>query len=149
MTKYIYDESDGYFRSPDGALEAPGTLTVRIKLLRGEASDPRVCLCPDGGEILSAAMEFDRVAGAYDVYKYEFNIETPGLYWYRFIIDTGGGSGFTVPEQAGGGFQVTVHAHVAVTPDWIQGGLIYHIFVDRFRRGGELQLRPGAVYRDD
>ena len=149
MTMYIFDENDEYYRHPDGALEAPGTLTLNIKLRRGETSNPRVCLCPDGGGVSETAMVFDRVAGSYDVYKLELRIETPGLYWYHFLIDSSYGSRFTVPEQPGGGFQITVHAPVAVAPDWIKGGLIYHIFVDRFRRGGELKLRPGAIHRPD
>ena len=149
MTTYIFDESDGFFRSPDGALEAPGTLILRIKLRRGDASSPRVCLCPDGGEVTETAMEFDCVAGTYDVYRCKLDFELPGLYWYHFLINAAGSRDFAIPENPGGGFQITVHAHVDEIPDWIQGGLIYHIFVDRFRRGGELSLRPGAVFRSD
>ena len=149
MTIYIFDESDVFFRSPDGALEAPGSLTLRLKLRRGDAASPRVCLKPDEGSAVESPMDFDCVIGAYDVYKCELKFDTPGLYWYFFIIDTGAGGALMIPEQAGGGFQITVHAYVAATPEWIRGGLIYHIFVDRFRRGDNLRLRPGAVFRPD
>ena len=149
MTMYIFDENDEFYRKPFGALEAPGTITVYIKLRRGDARNPRVCLNPDGGGTQELAMDFDRVAGAYDLYKCEMRLEAPGLYWYHFLIDSSYGAAFTVPENPGGSFQITVHAPVATMPEWIQGGLIYHIFVDRFNCGGEPKVRPGAIHRPD
>ena len=149
MTRYIFDESDEYFRYPHGALETPGSLTVRLKLRRGDAAYPRVGICPDGGDIREQPMEFDCVAGAYDVYRCELKIDAPGLYWYHFIVDYANSPGITIPEEYGGGLQITAYARPDVTPDWIRGGLIYHIFVDRFYRGGALALRPGAVFRPD
>jgi len=149
MTMYFFDEADEYFRYPGGALEAPCTLFLRIKLRRGDAVFPRVSIYPDGGEALEAAMDYDCATGAYDVYKCELNIDRPGLYWYHFVIDSAYGSGFTIPETVGGSFQITVYASAEKKPDWIKGGVIYHVFVDRFKRGGELKLRPGAIYRPD
>lgn len=35
------------------------------------------------------------------------------------------------------------------TPEWLQGGIIYHIFVDRFCRGAVTPLKPGAVLNPD
>ena len=146
---YIFDENDEYFRCPGGAIEAPGTLSLSLKLLRGAADGARVCLYPDGGAALETVMDFTRVTGAYDVYSCELRFETPGLYWYCIIISASDGATITVPGNTGGAFQVTVYAPASETPDWIHGGLIYHIFVDRFRQGGSLWLRPGATYRSD
>ena len=135
MTMYIFDENDEFFRSPSGAVKVPGVLTLSILLKRGDASGPRVFLYPDGGEARETVMDFDRVAGSFDVYKAQLYIPAPGLYWYSFAINSTHGTVFTVPEYAGGSFQVTAYAPTATQPDWIQGGIIYHIFVDRFFRG--------------
>ena len=135
MSRYIFDENDEFFRLPSGAVKAPGTLTLSIKLWRGDASNPRIFLYPDGGEAREKIMAFDHVTGAYDVYKCTLQIDTPGLYWYHFSIESTYGSAFTVPEQAGGSFQITAYSPAAVKPDWIHGGIIYHIFIDRFYRG--------------
>ena len=35
------------------------------------------------------------------------------------------------------------------TPDWMRGGIIYHIFVDRFCSGAEILLKKGAVRNPD
>ena len=158
---YIFDESNEYFRSPGGAFAAPGTLALRIKTRRGEASRARVCMYPDGGGAAETIMDYAGVMGVYDIYRCELKIESPGLYWYHFIIDTNDGAAFNVPEHPGGGFQITVYAPVIKTPEWLRGGLIYHIFVDRFHRGGSNEQSPvenrqsgasqrlGAVSRQD
>ena len=146
---YIFDESDIYFRSPEGAIEVPGTLTLQIKLRRGEAINPRVYLYLDGHTGNETAMQYSEAVGGYDVYKLELPFENTGLYWYNFLIDTTYGTTFSVPEHAGGGFQITAFNHNASQPEWVWGGLIYHIFVDRFSGDGQLRLRPGSVPRGD
>ena len=127
----------------------PGVLRLSMKLLRGKASGVRVCLFSDKETILETDMEFACSAGSYDVYSCELNFESPGLYWYRFFVRAPNSETIHVPESAGDSFQITAYAPAPKTPDWIRGGLIYHVFVDRFRRGGELNLRPGAEYRPD
>ena len=146
---YIFDEGDEFFRCPNEALEVSGTLTLRIKLRRGEAIDPRVHLYPDGGASCAVAMVFERATGIFDLYKAEIEFEDAGLYWYHFSIDLPGGGSLTVPEYAGGGFQVTVYSPSDKSPNWLGGGIIYHVFVDRFFRGGQFPVREGAVERTD
>jgi len=146
---YIFDEYDSYFRSPSGAIKAPGTVTLQIKLRRGDATNPRVCLYPDGDIANEVNMIFMHVEGAYDVYKLDMHIDRTGLYWYHFLIDTADGDMYAIPEHAGGAFQITAFAPDAAQPDWIKGGIIYHIFVDRFFGDGQLRLKQGAVPRSD
>ncbi|MCL2662542.1 MAG: glycoside hydrolase family 13 protein [Oscillospiraceae bacterium] len=146
---YIFDESDIYFRSPGGAVEAPGKLTLQIKLRRGESKNPRVGVYLDGSASNESAMEYVCATGAYDVYKLDVSFEKAGLYWYYFVCDYAWGASFTVPEHEGGAFQVTVYNLDAAQPDWIWGGTIYHIVVDRFRGDGTVRLGPNAVQRND
>jgi len=146
---YIFDEDNVYFRNPGGAIPTPGVLVLQIKLLRGAATGVKVLLYPDGGAADETDMEFSCVSGSYDVYKCELQIVTPDLYWYSFQIITTDGAVISVPDGVGGAFQITAYDGGVRTPDWLRGGIIYHIFVDRFRRGGELCLRQGAVFRPD
>ena len=136
MTMYIFDENDEFYRCPAGALKAPGVMKFSIKLLRSAASNPRIFLYPDGGGSQETVMHFDHVTGAYDVYSAQVDIGSPGLYWYSFLIDSSYGASFSVPELAGSSYQITAYAPAETNPDWIQGGVIYHIFIDRFARGG-------------
>jgi len=146
---YIFDENNKKFRNPCGAVTVPGKLKLKIKLRRGEAENPRVNLYLDGGSASETPMVYKHASGVYDVYALEINFESAGLYWYNFIVDTVDGKTFTVPEHAGGGFQITAFKPNAADPDWILGGLIYHIFVDRFRGDGQMRLGPGAFHRSD
>ncbi|MDR0490191.1 MAG: glycoside hydrolase family 13 protein, partial [Oscillospiraceae bacterium] len=146
---YFFDESDEYFREPRGAVKTPGALKLRLKLLRGAASGARVCVWLDGEASRDASMFYAEAAGAYDVYECALEFDTPGLYWYNLKIDTPDGATHEVRERDGRDFQVTAYEPGDTTPDWIQGGVIYHIFVDRFRRGGDTNIRPGAIFRED
>ena len=146
---FFFDENDIYFRNPRGAINTPGTLTLQIKLRRGEARNPRVCIYLDGCDAIEKTMEFAQTIGAYDTYKLDIDFEKAGLYWYNFLIETAHDLAYAIPEHAGGGFQVTVCTPDEVQPDWIWGGTIYHIFVDRFRNGGKMRLGPGAFHRSD
>jgi len=101
-------------------------------------------------------MEFDHVTGAFDEYKCSLHIGTPGLSWYHFLIDMPNDTLLNAPKHEGGSFQITAFTRASTDPEWIYGGLIYHIFVDRFRRGerrsGMLDQAPyagGAVTAHD
>jgi len=156
VTTYIFDESDEYYRSPAGPTAAPGTLTLKIKVPRGESTYASICLRPDGGENRETVMDYTGAAGIFDVYMSVLTIDKPGLFWYNFIIYSDDKVVCTVPEHEGGGFQITAFDIAAKTPEWIKGGLIYHIFVDRFYQGGSgaapgspYILKDGAMFRPD
>ena len=156
MTMYIFDESDEYYRAPGGAIATPGKLELKIKIQRGCSSHVRIRMFIDGGTARETVMDYSGSVGAYDVYSSTIGIDAPGLYWYSLQICSGDGTVCAVPEHTGGNFQITAYDSACKTPDWIKGGLIYHIFIDRFNRGGRFGadgrpagLRDDAVYRTD
>ena len=146
---YFFDESDEYFRYPAGAVKHGQKLDLRIKIKRGAARGARVYINPDAEAAREVPMQFAFAAGSYDVYECGVSFEHPGLYWYHIVADMHHQAEQRVPETDGQNFQVTVYAPPAKQPDWLKGGMIYHIFVDRFCRGGELNLRQGAIFRED
>jgi len=143
---FFFDQYDVFHRDPGGAIQNPGTLRLRIKVKRGEVSAVWLLCHKENEEPCKSQMEFESVAGDYDVYAFTLVFNDQGLYWYRFLVEAQGFS-LVFPEH-GEGFQVTVFKP-DYTPKWIQGGVIYHIFVDRFKRGGVDYYKPNAVYRDD
>ncbi len=46
-------------------------------------------------------------------------------------------------------YVLTVYEKLYKTPDWIKGGVMYHIFVDRFAKGGEVPVRSDAIMNPD
>jgi glycosidase len=171
----LFDENDEAYRLPHGAIGHGQGLTLSLRCARGEAAAATLLTAPDGGGPTERDMAWREVQGSYDVFEAVFYPPAPGLYWYWFRVDAAGagGSGNSGgsgnPGNSGGPssqavcldsrgqcpwpeapFQLTVYAAGLTTPAWIKGGLIYHIFVDRFCRGRETpHLKPGAVFRED
>lgn len=81
-----------------------------------------------------------------------------GLYFFRIVIKTpfctlygyrDGKNVITSSNPAGNMFQLTVTGPQSNATEKYQGGIIYHIFVDRFHRAGNYKPRPDAIMRDD
>lgn len=78
-----------------------------------------------------------------------------GLYFFKFTVDTVTGRLFT--RRVGDRLSLTRDAHTPPdlqltiyerdlpAPDFGLGGVIYQIFVDRYAKGGNVPVRPGAV----
>ena len=95
--------------------------------------------------------------------------EDSGLFFYRFEFDTPRGHCFLSKEPDGldpvlrfrdeeiAAFQLTVTENGYDTPHNVRGGVMYHIFVDRFCRGETIMRERGisiprradAVYNED
>jgi len=90
--------------------------------------------------------------------EYAFSIDTSrlgvGLYFFRLSIDCALGSyyGFKrkrelvlTTDNRGEHFQLSICSFKHKAPEDKLGGVIYHIFVDRFNRGGRVQRKKGAI----
>ena len=80
-----------------------------------------------------------------------------GIYWYRFEILTYSGivyAGRGKDSEAVYGewlpeWQLTVYDENFTTPDKYKGGVIYHVFVDRFCRSGKTPLVENRKIHDN
>lgn len=92
----------------------------------------------------------------YNYYEVDFSIPADGIYFYRFEITFDGGIWFVGRERGGGAvrgdwlpeWQLTVSEEGFKTPDWLKGGVVYHIFVDRFFHVGENKKPPYGVLKN-
>ena len=78
-------------------------------------------------------MAFNCKRGNESEYIAKISLNKVGLYWYRFLFKTENGE--YEYRREGDDFQLTVYSKNYTTPDWVKGGVIYHIFVDRFCKG--------------
>jgi glycosidase len=84
-----------------------------------------------------------------------------GLFWYTVICESGYGrlriscshhsylpvvTRWDAPYCA---YQLTIYQSDFHTPDAFKGGILYHIFVDRFARGGKVPVREDALLNED
>ena len=58
-------------------------------------------------------------------------------------------SGQAVFSEDSGAWQITAFEPAFAQPDWIRGGVIYHVFVDRFAKAGEPVFMSGKITRRD
>lgn len=147
MQYYPFDSRNPIYRSRLGALAEGNTLRLSLLLHK----DARVhsaffMLRKDESDSVSEL----RMTPAdwiedYRIYECEITPDE-GLYWYRFrytsdygdfsVIKTDGSLGIVSKEQKGAWWQLTVYSSNFTTPDWLDGGIIYQIFPDRFCNSG-------------
>ncbi|MGN0494383.1 MAG: glycoside hydrolase family 13 protein, partial [Acutalibacteraceae bacterium] len=145
MEHYPFDSRNPLYRNKSGALAEGETLRLRL-LLHHDAHVHAAFLLfrDDRGETVREARM--TAAGELDGYRfYECEI-TPseGLYWYQFrytsdygefhVVKYGHSLGIVANE--GDWWQLTVYERGFTTPNWLDGGLIYQIFPDRFYNSG-------------
>lgn len=143
MPKVIHEPGDLRYRAPFGAIQRGNEVQLSIRI-ESEIPD-RVSLRfwkEKAGERVIETMASGKEAG---VWYSIVPLETPGVYWYYFIIcmqgkvyyysrknNTDFGEGFlsTRPKHS---FQITVYEPFTV-PKWYRESVMYQIFPDRFHR---------------
>lgn len=142
-----------------GSAERRGSVSFSVSLPMETTECTLSVLSDDTGEIRNYAVYDGKITlsceelcgGACD-----------GLFFYKFIVKTQSGSYEIVRAADGisdtlrdrrdgfdGAFVLTVYEKRNNPPSWLYGGIIYHIFVDRFFRGGDEPCREDAVINGD
>lgn len=84
--------------------------------------------------------------------RFHVRINAPkaGLYWYKFEIFSEEGHIEYLNPRTKGQFQLTVYSEDYETPKRFKGGIIYHIFVDRFCKGNDagVDTSTHSVYKN-
>lgn len=119
--------------------------------------------CDGSFEFLSLPLSFVRLEGDKDIYTLLLDTGreklSVGLYFCRLYLSTAygemyayGGNSFRFAFSFGDVpalFQLTLSRFSHKEPVWAYGGVIYHVFVDRFFRGGNAPVREGGIYNAD
>ena len=146
MQYYPFDSRNSVYREKIGALAEGETLRLKV-LLHKDAlvQSAYLCLKEDCEENFS---ELRLTAGDwiedYRIYECSINL-AEGLYWYCFRYTSAYGEFYISKTDTSLGvvaneakcWQQTVYSKDYTTPDWLDGGIIYQIFPDRFYNSGE------------
>lgn len=142
----IFNARDKKYKSSIRAIATNERVKLRIIVARDvRCSAARLVVTKDGESPASYGMFWAGMCGDFDEYwELHFFATTPGLYFYHFELDTpwgvhfirnaGNGCGDFLPE--GAEFQQTVYDQNFQVPSFLEGGLIYQIFPDRFYNSG-------------
>lgn len=155
--KLIHNSRLARYRQPFGAVVAGTTVTLTVGVEGADASfliaNVRVWVDGEGEHIV------EMHPGADNTLTAELACPEPQLMWYRFHVygtdgsrltlgapeGATGGAGVTYPYEETPSFQITVYRHRAVRPSWYEGGIVYQIFPDRYRRDAAWRARTEAA----
>lgn len=152
--------SEGNFRYPSGAVPTNSTIQFNIQIPRhyGLKDVFLVCISDEDNQYEYLKMNWKGIESGRDVFEIELDVKKQGLIWYYFQLKTInsvsyiGKSNYGIVETGVEPYswQITVYDEELTTPDWIKGGMFYHIFVDRFAKSGSAPIpKKGIVLRDD
>jgi glycosidase len=169
-----HNSRDPLYRTPGGPVTAGTPVTLRLRAASGDLTEAKVRIWNDrinAQSLLSMSLVADD--GIYEWWEASLPVSAePTIYWYRFIAIDGtatayyeddgardGGWGQTFGASPDNSWQLTMYDAAFDTPDWVQNGIMYQIFPDRFRNGdpandpapgrffyGELD---GTIFRSD
>lgn len=146
MNYYPFDSRNPLYRNKLGAL-AEGE-TLRLKLLLHNDAKVHTAFLVITDDKTNHTQEIEMSACDYleDYRFYECEISlNEGLYWYSFKYFSDYGQFYVTKHEHSLGiispdgkpWQLTVYSADFETPDWLDGGIIYQIFPDRFCNSGE------------
>ncbi len=153
LTKYINGKKTVF-----GAFPESSNISFSISLSRSlGASGVVLRLNKDGKDCADIPFTFIGESLSQDRYEVSINEKT-GLYFYEILLLRGNQTlflssinnhDFILREGSGKKFSLLFYKKDFSTPKWVKGGIIYHIFVDRFCRGkGECFLHSGEINED-
>lgn len=155
MEEIIFNSRLELDRSPLGAV--PTGTDIRIGLRTAYEVGVREIIInvknDDSGEISHYNLEKVWTDKGCDRFEGSLPCPDSGLFWYNFTAVTDSGkqeigrveNNESAFSETPAMWQLSVYNNDYTTPDWIKGGVFYHIFVDRFRRGSERPLKKGTV----
>lgn len=163
---HLWWEVDGHKTATAGAVPKGTVLKLCLELDRTWGAAAVVCrISPDGGEYRDIPLTFAKTQNGVDLYTLALDTaalcgeEGSGLFYYELLIVRGWDTLFshtpnnqdlTFERESGSRFRLLVYQNDFCAPAWFAGGVMYHIFLDRFCRGeGEVTPNYDAVINPD
>lgn len=136
---YKFDSQSEFYRHPQGGIKSSKTITFKIFVKRS-INAPELLIEKrydyDSSFFNKIKMQWMYAERNYDLYQTELSIKECGHYYYSFVFN----------GEKSNDYELLIYDAAYSTPDWAKGGIIYHIFVDRFYRTKIIE-KKGAVMR--
>lgn len=144
----IFDGKSELFRYPQGAVKENEKITLKIYIKRDFLCIPKLLIDKREDYIKnpykSLILEWISTEKNYDIYGTEFCIEEFGNYFYSFEFENSDNiQPYTNLNE------LLIYKEDYTTPEWIKGGIIYHIFVDRFYKNHTNEKNDNIIIRND
>lgn len=158
MSEFTFDLT--LDKDPVGTIECGKTITYTFHIPQNVYSKSvKLVRIKEGtSEWLESTMEFVGFENGYKTYKVTVSFAKEGLYWYHFrvegnqtlIIQQGESeNSVSVSDTPNNSFSQIVTAKKVIMQLKELGGVIYHIFVDRFAKVGKVTTRPSLTLKQN
>ncbi len=141
----MYKYNSRVHKTPFGAVRAGERIRIVFPVTHSVWVESVKMIIGKGEDEWERALSFCGDDGNITYFVTEFALDAWGIYHYRFEVKLVGGGVDRVGAGENGDamigelppWQITVYDKSFVVPDTIQGGVIYHIFADRFAHAGK------------
>ena len=149
MNYYPFDSRNPLYKDKLHAIAEGENLRLKVLLHRDAlVFNAFLMIKKDGEGFRQIWMQPTDYLEDYRFYECEFTLEE-GLYWYQFRYESAFGEFYVkktdtslgIVSNKGDMWQLTVYDKDYQTPDWLDGGIIYQIFPDRFCNSGTPKTR--------
>ncbi len=152
-----HNSRDSLYRVPFGAVTPNTPVTLRFRTYHNDVTNVTIRLYDtaigheDREPMTLVARDVDCYATALstcDYWQFTYTPTALGTVYYRFVVVDGtatayysdnapryGGEGLATPTEVDNGFRLNVVAANFPVVGWMQNGVMYQIFPDRFRNG--------------
>ena len=156
MKEYIYNPLNN--KSPKGACVTGTTVSYSFKVSKFvNVKCVNFVMHTDGCENTYYPMQRTYTDERYIHFCLNYTYENKGLYWYHFelTLDNGESIRFiqsdnldAIPSKADYDYLQLIYDSESNVDENYHNGIIYHIFIDRFNRSGEVNVRDGLTLVD-
>lgn len=156
MRKFIFNPIND--KTPHGAVEKNSSITYRLRVSKFENPNTAYFVMhSDGEQPTSFEMTREYVDDRYVHYTFTHKFENVGFFWYHFEVKIGdntiklirSNSLDVIESQADSDYLQLIINNESKTNKAFRKGIIYHIFVDRFCREGDVKARSGLNLIND
>lgn len=147
----VFNSHDEFYRCPAGAINYAESVHFKIVLDRSlKCSAAKLSVMDD---VTKQARQFEMFwykdfGNGLEAWECDFKPGKVGLFWYKFELETCFGKKKIIKSDFGKGqlancddadisWQLTIYDKNFATPEWLNRGIMYQIFPDRFFNSGE------------
>lgn len=152
----LFCSRDINYKKPFGAVATDSNIEINFPIKESFNSKGVTLILRQGENTKKYSFTKTAVIDGYDIYTLNFSVDVSGTYFYRFEISKKDYLCFVGRGENGKAkiqdwlpeWQLSVYDKEYSVPDKYNGGVFYHIFVDRFCKAGETRYPKYGVLKE-
>lgn len=158
MIEFIYNPLRN--KTPVGPSQAGTSVTYTVKVIRNNPCDRVFFMLMDDSDNTLKKIKMPLISRDTEFCTYQVTVDyvKAGLFWYYFQLGHGEHTWYLCKTKlfdaepmpnVGESYAQLIYEKPFIVNKQFNSGVIYHIFVDRFRKAGEIEAKEGIILRKD